>query len=233
MTENFSVTAICVKSIDYKENDKLLTLCSAERGKLTALARGAKKAAAKLKYAAQPFTFGEYTLTGKGRYIIDCKQIESFSSILNSLDSYYSGCCVLEILMKTCAEDTPSPELVVGAAKALSRLSGGENPHETLKDYMLFTLAESGYKFDFNICAACGALIDKEAYFSASEGVLCPHCRGLCPKKIPSDALFVLKGGSGAGDVMLKGANIFLSELLNELIGIKINSLNFYGELTV
>ena len=59
-------TAFVLRAVDYKENDKLLTLLSAEHGKITANLRGAKKPNAKLKFAAQPFSLVEFVLAERG-----------------------------------------------------------------------------------------------------------------------------------------------------------------------
>ena len=58
--------AIVLQSIDYKDNDKLLTLFSPTLGRITAGAKGVKKQKAKLSFAAQPFCFAEYVLAEKG-----------------------------------------------------------------------------------------------------------------------------------------------------------------------
>ena len=49
------VNALVLRAADYGENDKILTLLTAERGKLTAGIKGVRKSGAKLKFAAQPF----------------------------------------------------------------------------------------------------------------------------------------------------------------------------------
>ena len=51
--------AVVLKAIDYKDNDKLLTLFSPSLGKITAGIKGVKKPKAKLAFAAQPFCFAE------------------------------------------------------------------------------------------------------------------------------------------------------------------------------
>ena len=60
------VNALMLRAADYNENDKILTLLTAENGKITAGAKGVKKAGARLKFAAQPFCFAEYILSKKG-----------------------------------------------------------------------------------------------------------------------------------------------------------------------
>ena len=62
---------IVLNAVDYKDNDKLLTLFSPTLGKITAGARGVKKPTAKLAFATQPFCFAEYVLAEKGgRYTV-------------------------------------------------------------------------------------------------------------------------------------------------------------------
>ena len=58
--------AIVLQAIDYKDNDKLLTLFSPSLGRITAGIRGVKKPTAKLAFSAQPFCFAEYILAEKG-----------------------------------------------------------------------------------------------------------------------------------------------------------------------
>lgn len=74
------IKALVLRAADFKENDKLLLLYCGEYGKITASIRGVKKPGAKLKFAAEPFCFGEFMLSVKdGRYAVtNCTEIESF-----------------------------------------------------------------------------------------------------------------------------------------------------------
>ena len=63
---DIKVNALMLRAVDYNENDKILTLLTAEKGKISAGIKGVKKAAAKLKFAAQPFCFAEYVLSSRG-----------------------------------------------------------------------------------------------------------------------------------------------------------------------
>lgn len=59
------VNALMLRAADYGENDKILTLLTAEYGKISAAIKGVKKPSAKLKFAAQPFCFAEYILADR------------------------------------------------------------------------------------------------------------------------------------------------------------------------
>ena len=52
--------ALLLRAADYGESDKMVTLLTADRGKIGAALKGVKKAGAKLRFAAQPFCFAEY-----------------------------------------------------------------------------------------------------------------------------------------------------------------------------
>ncbi|MBO5328139.1 MAG: DNA repair protein RecO, partial [Clostridia bacterium] len=84
--------AIVLKAVDYKDNDKLLTLFSPTLGKITAGARGVKKPTAKLAFATQPFCFAEYVLAEKGgRYTVTSAYLhESFFALREDVTRYFA-----------------------------------------------------------------------------------------------------------------------------------------------
>ena len=81
------VRAVVLRGVDYKDNDKILTLFSLESGLITAAIRGVKKAGAKLKFAAQPFCFCEYVLSVKGdrRSVTSAEIIDRERKLLEEL----------------------------------------------------------------------------------------------------------------------------------------------------
>lgn len=97
-----SYDSLCLKSIDYKDDDKLITLYCAEKGKITAVAKGVKKPKAKLKFCASPMCFGKYYLCAKsGRYTVTgCDVIDGFFSITENIVKFYCAGCILEVLDK-------------------------------------------------------------------------------------------------------------------------------------
>lgn len=119
-----SLDGLCIRTIDYKDNDKLITLYCAEKGKITATAKGVKSAKAKLKFCASPFCFGKYQLAAKnGRFtVVGCDVYDGFFSLTTDIESYYCGGCVLEVLDKTAAEGDFSGALFTSALRTLNEL---------------------------------------------------------------------------------------------------------------
>ena len=170
------LNAIVVKATDYKEADKLVRLCSAEKGIITATLKGCRKATAKLAFAARPFLFGEFILSEKnGRYTITgCSPIEPFANIVGITD-FYAGSAILEMLDAFSANGTEWGIRLVNALKALSML-GTKNNDAVLIAYILKTFADEGYPMSFDTCVLCGEK-PQRFYFSFSDGgVVCENC---------------------------------------------------------
>lgn len=90
--EHIEGEGICLRAVDFGENDKILTLYLAQKGKVAVKARGCKSQKSKLKYAATPLCFGKYYLAGRGRYTLaGCDLIDSF---------FFRHCRSREILLR-------------------------------------------------------------------------------------------------------------------------------------
>ena len=57
---------IVLKAVRYKENDVILTLFTRKLGKVSAIAKGAKRNKSSLLSSAQLFSYANYTLKRKG-----------------------------------------------------------------------------------------------------------------------------------------------------------------------
>jgi len=91
-------TAVCLKATDHKEHDKMLKLLTADGVVLSAVAKGIKKPAAKLKFAGQVFAFCEYTINEKNGFftVAGASQIENLFSLTHDPDSFVSASIMLE-----------------------------------------------------------------------------------------------------------------------------------------
>lgn len=118
----FKADAICLRAIDYKEKDKLLTLISAQNGKFVAVARGVRASGAKLKLAASPLCFGEYIIVSKGSIVSGCHIYDNFFNIWEDEDKAKAAFAILEVLDKVCPEGEEAAEELLRALKALQAI---------------------------------------------------------------------------------------------------------------
>ncbi|MFI3228918.1 MAG: DNA repair protein RecO [Bacillota bacterium] len=140
--------ALCVRSMDYKDNDKLITLLTADLGKVSAQMRSAKSPKSKLKIASSPFSFGEYNLTEKnGRYTVIGAQItDNFFNIWQDIAKYAAAEIVIECADKVTIEKQECSRELVLAIKALSAICYGEiYPYVVAVWFVSKLMIEIGY----------------------------------------------------------------------------------------
>lgn len=192
----FKTDALMLKGIPYKDNDMILTLFSHDRGKLTASAKGVKKAGAKLKFAAQPFCFAEYVLVEKaGRHtVIQAGLIDSFYELRNAMDKFYAGFAVTEFCDGAAVEGSGYAELFMLAVSCLKELCyGTASARQTLIGFLLNALSVTGYSLNFSYCGVCGnARLQDETFFDFERGaVTCGDCRS--GKRLSASTYAVIK----------------------------------------
>lgn len=120
--------ALCLKAIDVGESNKLLTLFSAEYGKIVAQIRSIKSPKSKLKACAMPLCFGEYILNKKGDFytVTGCTVEENFFDSWTNVERYSASQTVLESLDKLNVEGQSDASVLVYAVRTLNAINYGE-----------------------------------------------------------------------------------------------------------
>ena len=189
---------LILREVKYKEADRILTVLTADEGKITVKARGALRKGSKVSAATQLLVFSELTLfENKGYWTVnEGSTIEEFKGLRDditalSLASYFAEC--VEAMTD---EDQPNPYILQLILNCLFALSNAMYPQEHIKtafDMRLMSL--SGYQPDLTACAVCGEENLDEPYFSATNGIVCcKKCRTpdmdahlrLCPDSLRS-----------------------------------------------
>lgn len=91
MRDYITVTGIVLKQSPIGEYDRLISLLTRERGKISAFARGARRPGNRLTAATNPFSFGHFKLyEGKNAYNLGEADIQNY---FEELRSDYIGAC--------------------------------------------------------------------------------------------------------------------------------------------
>lgn len=174
----YKVEALMLRAVDYGENDKMVTLLTAERGKLGAAMKGVKKAGAKLKFAAQPFCFAEYVLAERaGRYTVTAASMhDGFYSLRESVEKFYAAAAVCEVCDRISFEGMQSGKLLVAAVTALTELCEEEGSLPLIR-FLLRALEIAGYPVTADECPACGKKPRGRMFFDVASGsFFCGEC---------------------------------------------------------
>ena len=201
----FKTDALLLKAADYGENDKLVTLFTSERGKIVASMKGVKKATAKLKFAAQPFSFAEYVFAARaGRYtVVSAALHEGFYGLREDIEAFYAASCVTELSDALLLEGMENKRLLVAALKALKEIEEGEHTRP-LVSFFLTALQEAGYTVTAGDCPVCGNKLRGRMAFDMQSG--CFTCAA-CSEGVPASesTYHAVRAAAGLGGSSLDG----------------------------
>ncbi len=225
----FIVNALMLRSVDYKENDKILTLLTAERGKISAGIKGVKKAAAKLKFAAQPFCFAEYVLADRGgKYtVINASECESFYDLRTDINKFYAASAVAEVANALTFEGDECREIFTESVRTMSEICrGGESG--ALIRFLLSALKLSGYGVSTEKCVQCGAELffaDRLKFDMDAGSFTCGECgNGSGASRVTYNVLRKAQGKTYEKDFITADGEKRALRLLREYVSYKLNT---------
>lgn len=175
----YDLEAVVIRSRNLGEADRLITLYSRERGKVRAVARGARRPRNRLRAGAEVFTHGEYLLfANKGLDTISqCDILNSYRLMREDLVKAAAGAYVLELFDVLTEEGEPKGDLFPFLLAVLQALATGNDLELLLRAVEGGLLARLGYLPELQICVSCGGLLDEATAFSVFQGgALCSNC---------------------------------------------------------
>lgn len=164
------------------EADALLTLCTPDRGKLRAVARGVRRPKSRLAGHLEPLTYCTMMLA-EGRtldVVSGCETLDSFQGIKSDLWLLSCGLYLADLTDRLSAEGAENRPLFRLLISALHSLASGVDAAIVLRHFEFRSLACSGYLPELWQCSLCHRALEATTnYFSpAAAGLLCPNCRG-------------------------------------------------------
>ncbi len=165
---------LVLQTIEYRDSDRLLTVLTADHGKITLKAGNIKKPACRYKSAGQLLAYASYTAVSyKGKWTItEAETIETFQGLRLDLERLSLGSWFAQAVQTVADADAPSPELLQLILTSLYALSRQSRPNEIIKAAFEFRLTcLAGFLPDLNACRTCGN--ENPDGFDISRGVLC------------------------------------------------------------
>ena len=174
--------ALVLRSVDYKESDRILTLLTREQGKLTASARGSRRRGSAIAAGTQLLSWSDMVLYEyRGRWAVKEAAVErQFRGGEQDVERLSLGCYFAEAAEALALEDVPSPELLSLTLNSLHVLDClPRKPLELVKAaFELKAMCLSGYEPSLDGCAVCGREHPERAGFHLREGAVhCAACR--------------------------------------------------------
>lgn len=176
----YSASGIVLRRIDLGEKDRILTIYTRELGKLSAVAKGARRPGSKLSGASEPFTYSKMFLAkGKDLDVLTQADIrESFPNVKRDISSIAHAVYMLELINAFVVEREPNPDLFDTLLSSMYVLESGTAPEIATRYFELHLLSILGYEPNFEACLRCGHEIGREkvAFSPSLGGIICPDC---------------------------------------------------------
>ena len=150
---------LVIKEVNTGEADKIVTIFSKSRGRIPALAKGARRPRSKLVAGTQFLCYCDYMLfSGRDMYSVNsCEVLEPFYEIRNDVVRLTYAAHFIDIISDAVYENQPSPKVLQLLLNSLHMLS------KTLKDPQLIArifelrfLSIIGYAPYVKSCMICG-----------------------------------------------------------------------------
>lgn len=184
----YNVSAIVLRRLNFGETDRIVTLYSKERGKISAIAKGSRKPVSRLAGATEMLTHARFALaTGKNLDVITQAEVkDSFPHIRGDLNRTAHAAYIVEIVDKLVEEHEPNPDLFDLLLSALYLMERPNDPEKITHMFELQAMKILGYEPVLDKCLRCRKQPSiGDRWFSPSlGGVVCTECGPL-----PDDAI--------------------------------------------
>ena len=198
MPDYKTVTGLTLRTVDYQDYHRILTILTEEMGLVTVVSHGCRSYTSPRHAASQIMVYGQFTLSGKGgRYsLVEADLRETFSMLRTDVEAYGYGMLFLEEAASLSAENDPQPALLSLVLNALFLLDkknqpGADKPSQSYPQIKLtFELRAaflSGFCPDLTVCAQCGGDgSDTALWLDVENGsLLCEDCKAQREEEAP------------------------------------------------
>ncbi len=182
MAEILNFPALVIRQTDYGENDKLLTLLTAEKGKMTVCIKGGKSLRNKNLACSGLLCYSEFTVReNKGFYTLsEASLIEQFFGLRGNLTRYAAAQYVADVAGEVCVENNDESEMLQLVLNTLYMLSETDRDVDFVKAVFEMRCAVLvGFCPDLSSCGLCGKTEGEIMYLDVMNGALrCYDCFG-------------------------------------------------------
>jgi DNA repair protein RecO (recombination protein O) len=223
--------AVILKSMDYRESSRILTLYTREFGKLSVLVKGARGPKSRLTGTTEPLNYVEVVFYKKDdrelQLLTQCDIIRSWRGLTDQLEKMGPAMAIIELTNAvTHAEERNLRqfELLVDCLDAVNNAtSNATNAFYVFEVRLLDIL---GFRPDFRLCSSCGSELGIEqagklSVDAARGGIHCAKCaeQGLGYEIISQGAVNVLRRMQELNDVGSATRIVLSSQLRSEIAG--------------
>lgn len=159
MNETSTLRGLVLRTVDMGERDRLMTVLTAEEGRITLSAKGVRSVKSHRMAACQPFCYSEFTVTCRGnkRTLTETRLIENFYAIREDIERFALASYLCEITETVTVEESGQENILSLLLNCLYLIGNAQKELWLIKGVFEWRLAALlGFMPDLSACADCG-----------------------------------------------------------------------------
>ncbi|NLW74184.1 MAG: DNA repair protein RecO [Clostridiales bacterium] len=176
----FSTDALVLRCLDTGDYDRILTLLTPEKGRISVIAKGVRSPRSKFAPASQPYTYGNYEIYRKGdtNWLRSGSVTEFFSDIRADIEKLALSAYICDVAAEVTGEQVPAVDILRMTLNTLYAIAKEIRPAADIKAvYEFRTVGYAGYMPDVSRCAFCHDPGTGAVYLDVMNGrLICPGC---------------------------------------------------------
>ena len=172
---------LVLREAPYGENDKLLTVLTAEEGKIFICAKGARSPRSKVAAVCRLFSYAniEYYEKNGRRWLSGGSVNDSFYGLSHDLEGLALASYIVQVADEITGEGVEAENALRMTLNTLYAIENKLKPYEQIKAvYELMAVSVSGMYPDLSGCSACGCKDASLMWLDVMNGnVICEKCQ--------------------------------------------------------
>ena len=174
-------SAIILKSVDWSETSKILTCFSESYGKISLLARGAKRPKSHFRGLCEPLNEVEFIYDHKSTRDVDIIREMDLKhnltdKISNKFNHLYYSLALTELIDRLIQSNDVNKDVYCEFKSLLRIIKDIKHPESYFFKFYLTLISHLGYHFDFKTCGSCHEPLIQRYQYQIAYGVVCNNC---------------------------------------------------------
>jgi DNA repair protein RecO (recombination protein O) len=179
-SRTYRAEAIVLKTLDFGEADRILTLLTRHFGKVRVVAKGIRRPTSRLAGHAEPLSHATFQLA-RGReldVLTGAETRATYRVLREDLDRIAAGWYLAELADRFTADHAPAAPAFDLLETALRHLEAGHAPPLVCRWWDLHLLDRTGFRPELARCARCSHELAEttNAWSPFDGGVVCQRC---------------------------------------------------------
>lgn len=166
---------IVIRTINYGEGSKIITLYTRSHGKISLMAKGANKVKSRLHAVTQIFSYGEYIFYIRNEMgTLNQGDLQKrFVDIYQDINKTAYAAYIVELVDKLTEPKEPNPFLFQQLLSSFEQINAGKDEEIIARIFEMKVFQNSGYRPRLHSCTICGEDDNLNAFSIKRGGLIC------------------------------------------------------------